>query len=168
MRSNGMIKDGFTLVELVVVILVLAVLAVIATTRFVDLQSDARSAVITSFAASVDVANQHMVILSKLPGYKAVPAREDLTDVDVDGDGLYETRLKCGNLDNTDVVKRLTYSDDQINYKYQGVEHTYFGFAAPNDLIASKCYFKYTQANGKTKSCPPGVEATYEVVTTGC
>ncbi|QIZ78083.1 type II secretion system protein [Ferrimonas lipolytica] len=163
-------KSGFTLIELVMVIVILSILAAIAAPRFINLQNNARDSVLTTFAAAVESANEQMLILSKMSSYraKAVSRRDDLTDVDIDGDGNFNTRLKCGYLDNTDVVKRLDYSDDQLNFEYRGVDYVFFGYAEQNSIEASACYFGYRQANGTTNSCPDGVTPTYLLNTSGC
>ncbi|WP_299791705.1 type II secretion system protein [uncultured Shewanella sp.] len=165
---------GFTLIELVVVIVILGLLAVTASAKFISLSGDARDAVLQQFSASVIEANKQIYILSKLPGYRAKPVsgRGDLTDVDVDGDGVFETRLKCGYLDNTDVAKRLNYSDDRIGFEYEGVDKVYFGFGQ-SDIKSGQCYFMYQQAYGTINpaSCSqddPKAAPVYQIVTDGC
>lgn len=51
---------------------------------------------------------------------QAVVNRDDIIDIDLDGDGTAETRLKWGYLDNTDVEKWIT-SDDKLIIQYQGL-----------------------------------------------
>ncbi|WP_298442950.1 prepilin-type N-terminal cleavage/methylation domain-containing protein [uncultured Ferrimonas sp.] len=163
-------QAGFTLIELVIVIVLLGILAAVAVPKFIDLSADAKGAVLTQFQASVKGANKQMLVLSKMNSYRAqaVSGRDDLTDVDVDGDGTFETRLKCSNLDNTDVAKRLDYSDEQLNFYYEGAANTYFGYETGAAIKASNCYFLYRQANGTTTSCPAGAQASYQLVTSGC
>ncbi|USD37473.1 type II secretion system protein [Ferrimonas sp. SCSIO 43195] len=165
---------GFTLIELTVVLVLLGILAVVAAPRFIGLGADARAGVLTQFGAAVEEANQQMYLLSKLPSYRARPVsgRGDLTDVDVDGDGTFETRLKCGYLDNTDVAKRLDYSDDNLGFEYEGVDKVYFGFGDSN-IKASQCYFMYQQAYGTTNppSCDrddPNAAPNYQLEFSGC
>ncbi len=165
---------GFTLIELVVVIVILGLLAITASSKFISLSGDAKDAVLQQFDASVTEANKQMYILSKLSSYRAQPVsgRGDLTDVDVDGDGVFETRLKCGYLDNTDVAKRLDYSDDRLGFEFEGVDKVYFGFDQ-SDIKSSQCYFMYQQAYGTTNptTCnqdDPKAAPVYEVVIEGC
>lgn len=167
-------NNGFTLIELVVVILLLAVLAVVAAPRLLNISADAKGAVLTQFGSAVKEANHQMFLLSKLESYRtqAVSGRGDLLDVDVDGDGTYETRLKCGYLDNTDVAKRLDYSDESLGFEYEDVDKVYFGFGNSN-IKASQCYFMYQQAYGKTSpnTCnrsDPDATPKYELELSGC
>ncbi|MBW3164530.1 prepilin-type N-terminal cleavage/methylation domain-containing protein [Ferrimonas balearica] len=167
---------GFTLVELVIVLVVLGVLAVVALSRYINLGSDARIAALEQVMASAHAANDMVQLKAKMPSYASRPAedRDDLTDVDLDGDGFFETRLKCGFLDNTDVAKRLTYSDDRIVYNDDDKALVYFGLDTdPDEIEASQCYFVYRQSYGTTNvsQCNPDdedYEPQYRMVTTGC
>lgn len=53
MRESGMLRKGFTLIELVLVILVLGILAVVILPRFADLASDSRRAALDSVAGTM-------------------------------------------------------------------------------------------------------------------
>lgn len=50
-------KQGFTLIELIVVIVILGILAVVAAPKFIDLQSDARISVLQGFKGAIEGAN---------------------------------------------------------------------------------------------------------------
>lgn len=58
-------KNGFTLIELVVVIVLLGFLAVVALPKYLNLQSDARSAVIQNIAGNLKTAIQFVLLKDK-------------------------------------------------------------------------------------------------------
>lgn len=157
--------QGFTLIELVTVVVILALLAAFALPRFVGLSGEARSAVVGQLAVAARSANNLVYARSKMQGFstRVVVGRSDLLDVDLDGDGSFETRLKWGYLDNTDVEKWVE-SGDEILIQYQGIDNTYFGFDRDGNGSPSNdnCYFQYTQA--ADSATPP----TYQQVTSGC
>lgn len=157
-------NQGFTLIELVVVIVVLGILAATALPKFVSLSKDAKIAVLTQVNVSVKTANDFMFLKSNMPSYAAqpVPNRSDLIDVDTNGDGNYDTRLKWHYLDNTDIEERIDLTSDLV-IEYQGIDFTYIGYDADSDnqVRDDNCYFKYTQA---TQTVAP----IYEIIDTDC
>ena len=158
-------SKGFTLIELVIVIVILGILAAIAVPKFVSFSSEARKEVLTQISTSVKIANDFMYIKSQLSSYsaQAVSGREDLVDVDTNGDGVYDTRLKWGYLDNTDIEQRIDISDG-FKSEEEGIDYTYIGYDFDDDdsVKDDNCYFKYTQAASATQ------DPVYEVVDSGC
>lgn len=159
------INNGFTLIELILVIVLLGILAAVAVPKFLSLAKDAKVEVLTQINVSVKAANDFMFLRSKLPSYKPRPVanRNDLIDVDTNGDGNYDTRLKWSFLDNTDIEKWIELSDE-FAIEYQGIHLTFIGYDVDKDnqVRDDNCYFKYTQASSETT--PP----IYEQVDTGC
>lgn len=88
--------QGFTLIELVVVIIVLGILAVIAAPKFIGLSKEAREKSLLQLHASVKAANTLAYSKTQMPSLQsqAVAGRDDIIDIDLNGDGVAETRLK--------------------------------------------------------------------------
>ncbi|KFZ36427.1 PilD processed protein [Shewanella mangrovi] len=159
-------SGGFTLIELVVVIIILGILAVIAAPKFVNMSSDARSMVLRQMQAAVKSANMQVFAKSQMPSFttQAVANRSDLLDVDLDGNGSFETRLKNGYLDNTDVLQRLDIDEDKLAHQEENSDNLYIGYDLNGDSNVNddQCYFLYTQAADSTT--PP----VYSIENSGC
>ncbi|MGS0827960.1 type II secretion system protein [Shewanella sp. 0m-8] len=157
-------KNGFTLIELVVVIIILGILAIVAAPKFIGLSSEARAESINQIEASSKTANQLVYAKSQIPGTATKPhsSRNDIIDIDLDGNGSFETRLLSGYLDNTDLANRLDL-DTVFVIEEQGVNLTYIGYDDDDDGKVSDdlCYFRYQQA---TATSTP----KYETMHDGC
>ena len=156
---------GFTLIELVVVIIVLGILAVIAAPKFIGLSKEARVQTLNQVQAGVKTANMLAYSKTQMPSLlsQAVAGRDDIIDIDLNGDGTPDTRLKWGYLDNTDVEKWIT-SDDKLIIQYQGIDITYIGYDLNNNSLVNddQCYFRYTQASDANTA------PQYDINTQGC
>ena len=156
---------GFTLIELVVVIIVLGILAVIAAPKFIGLSKEARVQTLSQVQTSVKTANMLAYSKTQMPSLlsQAVAGRDDIIDIDLNGDGTPDTRLKWGYLDNTDVENWIT-SDDKLIIQYQGIDITYIGYDLNNNSLVNddQCYFRYTQASDANTA------PQYDINTQGC
>ncbi|GIU42705.1 PilD processed protein [Shewanella sairae] len=139
-------QKGFTLIELVVVIIILGILAVTAAPRFMGLSTEAKTEVIGQIEASAKTANQLVYSKTQMPSLnKQIQGR--ITDIDINGDGEFNTRLIYGYLDNEDLEEWLELDDIFVSEE-QGRGDLYIGYDDNHDGKVSDdlCYFKYTQA----------------------
>lgn len=149
LRSQGR-SGGFTLIELIVVIIIVGILAAIAAPKFINLSADARKATLNQLQGTVKSANLLVQAKAHMPSFitQTVAGRSDIVDVDIDGDGSLDTRLKFGYLDNTDVIKRLDIDEDALRSQEEDQDKLYIGYDlnSNNDVSDDNCYFLYTQA----------------------
>ncbi|MBB1438119.1 prepilin-type N-terminal cleavage/methylation domain-containing protein [Shewanella sp. SG41-4] len=158
-------SKGFTLIELVVVIVILGILALIAAPKFIGLSTEVRQSTLAGLMGSIKTANTLVYARSKMTSLhvQAVINRDDLIDIDIDNDGVFETRLKWGYLDNTDIEKWIIV-DNAFTIQYQGIAVTYIGYDKDDNgqVINDNCYFSYTQA-ANADTAPE-----YKTVVSGC
>ncbi|WP_299568710.1 prepilin-type N-terminal cleavage/methylation domain-containing protein [uncultured Shewanella sp.] len=159
------LNQGFTLIELVVVIIILAILAIVAAPKFITFSTEARVSGLAQLNASAKTANNLVYARSQMSSFstQAVGNRDDLLDIDLEGDGSFNTRLKWGYLDNTDIEDWLIL-DDGFTIEYRGIADTFIGYDLSGDgkVLDDNCYFHYVQASNA--NTPP----EYNNVTTGC
>lgn len=158
-------QSGFTLIELVMMISILGVLAATALPSFIVLSKEARIAAIAQIKIAATIANNFMYLKSQMSSYSTqiVNNRVDLLDVDTNGDGVFDTRLKWNYLDNTDIETRVDLSAD-FSIEYESIHTTYIGYDNNDDgnVQSDNCYFKYTQATDV--HTPP----IYDLISSGC
>ena len=165
LRSQGR-SGGFTLIELIVVIIIIGILAAIASPKFINLSADARQATLNQLQGTVKSTNLLVRAKAQMPNFlvQAVAGRSDIVDVDVDGDGTVDTRLKFGYLDNTDVIQRLDIDQQALQTLEQGQDQLFIGYDLNDDGDVSddNCYFLYTQA------ASDGATPNYAIKDSGC
>lgn len=160
---------GFTLIELIIVIVILGILAVTAAPKFMNMQGDARKAVLNGMSASMKAAANMVYSKAIIAGVEK-KARQVLAIQGVTGDSTdiafgYPTAADTGILEVLDAKTSATGADAEwgrgaLNGNYimwpTGVATT----AAA--AITAACYVQYTPATSAT--VPP----VYTVVSTGC
>ena len=163
-------KNGFTLIELVVVIIILAVLAVIAAPKFLDINSDARQSMLKGAAAelqqAMSFAHQKWAIEGRanearldMPGY--ADNNLDMNDVGyplgIDKSpalsapyNIGRNHKACRELWETLLTSSLTVTENAGS----ATDFDFFArrdtdtFVTPDGQIItalSKCYYIYTQ-----------------------
>jgi MSHA pilin protein MshA len=85
MQINMQKKQGFTLIELVVVIIILGILAVVAAPKFINLQGDARASALSGLKAAIQGANTLVYSKAALAGEEKGDATDGTATVDISG-----------------------------------------------------------------------------------
>ncbi|MGI9919884.1 prepilin-type N-terminal cleavage/methylation domain-containing protein [Vibrio owensii] len=175
MKQN---TKGFTLIELVVVIVILGILAVVAAPKFLNLQHDAREAVIKGLGGSVHNAAEMAF------GKTAVEGMEHEDSYSVEGYGSVQygyPAVQKGGMENFldiesgyhDLTKEWVWGahnhgsvsnpDTWIVTRSEYIDADPDDESAYNKAIEdTQCYVKYTAA------MEPGDEYKVEVFTDGC
>lgn len=140
------INSGFTLIELVIVIIVLGILSATAIPKFINIQSDARSAVLQGMQGAVNDANT--MVFSK----SAINGTEKLEIGIVPTGNIGQLATRFGNI-QANILELPKILNTDLNFNdYSSVDYPDFGDNAPNGVIIYA---------GDIKLTP-------EVVTSGC
>jgi len=151
-------KQGFTLIELIVVIVILGVLAAVAAPRFIDVNSDARIATLESLEGSMRSAANLINLKAQLEN-----KTDCATDPTIEAEGETIT-LRCGypcphpgGIGNAVVVSDdFVWSGGNCGGQLGAVEVRIVNAPDP-----ANCKIRYTSARSTQ---PPGFTST----TTGC
>ncbi|WP_299809878.1 type II secretion system protein [uncultured Shewanella sp.] len=171
-------KNGFTLIELVVVIIILAILSVIAVPRFIELQSDARISSLQGLKGEMHAIMNVLYSKSVLQGLQNKPAedKDDATDdenvIIIDGQKIH---LAYGypaadSKKAWSLLIMATFTDSVFNadepgdwYFHNNGGDNFIRFMTQTKKYSGDlCYLKYTEATSPTT--PP----VFEIVDSGC
>ncbi|MEZ8393697.1 type II secretion system protein [Vibrio cyclitrophicus] len=185
-------KNGFTLMELIIVVVILGVLAVTAAPRFLNIQESAREAVLEGVAGAMEGVITQVTSKAIIVGLNpdaTNPGDQSnyvidfgIGSVEVDWGTLCpESRGESG--DKLNMLDFLTLSDDDSIISDYGNRHTVVGYNQPfsdadlnsnnitDDALPSGCYFIYDSFGGRTSgdTCPvDGCECTVRVMNDEC
>jgi MSHA pilin protein MshA len=170
-------KNGFTLIELVVVIIILGILAVTAAPKFINLQSDARASTLQGIKGAIQGANSLVFSKAAIAGEekKGGAAASDFGKVDIGTGTGKEATTNYGYLISTvgqlknaldiDISDVETVTADWYVEKAtigtEAVEIYQAGSPRVGDT-AIECYVTYTPATSST------VSPEYVVSADGC
>lgn len=150
-------QSGFTLIELVAVIVLLGILAVTALPRFINIQGDARQAVLEGVNSSIRGANTQIYAKSLIAGIEATSGGGGSVgpQVDIDGNGTLveisfgyvETFNLLDVLDiqgNANIIVQDT-GDGNVG-RSETAANIGYDRDADNNLLDDNCYLTYTEA----------------------
>lgn len=173
-----MLKNGFTLIELVVVIIVLAILSVIAVPRFIELQSDARISSLKGLQAEMHSVMSVLYPKSVLQGLQNKPPQDndDVTDdenvIIIDGQKIHlaygypaaDSKKAWSMLIMATFTDSVFNADEPADWYFHnnGGDNFIRFMTQTKKFSGDNCYLKYTQATSPTT--PP----VFEIVDSGC
>ena len=148
---------GFTLIELLIVIVILGILAVTAVPKFMNLQSDARKAVLNGMSASVKAAANMVYSKAIIAGVEK-QATANLTLPDVTGGTTaivfgYPAATNLGILEVLDATTSATGAKADWGRNVDGTSYVFWPTGVATTAaaaITAACYVKYTPATQTT------------------
>lgn len=166
-------KQGFTLVELVIVIVILGILAVTALPKFINISSNANEAVLRAMGGAIMSAANMVYTKAGIQDVRD----EEVGQVDLKGDGItdIETRYgyPSGSRDNgvskamdSSFVSETLWSTDYNRTKFYVSLASFFWtsgeYVNQVPIVATNCYLIYNRA------ATAGEPATIDYFTSGC
>ncbi|EDP59896.1 type II secretion system protein [Vibrio sp. AND4] len=130
--------QGFTLIELVACIVILGVISVVALPRFLNIQKDARIAVLQGARDALATANQQVYTKAVLQSQENVVA-EQLKNIDLNNDGNNDLIGYFGYIKNVVPARELAGFDPQLTinrwYGAQDKDKPYFLISFANQPV---------------------------------
>lgn len=176
MKKTSSRQQGFTLIELVIVIIVLGILSASAIPKFVNLQSDAKKAVLSGLEGAIQDATNMAHYKALISGYSDtvyiidMPVTNNQT-VTIWGGYPHVGRDTGGGIpDEDDIVNILELSGDftVTRARSSGADTATFS-------LADNCFVSYTEAiydnsSGIKSGDSRSVKTSYKIerVDTGC
>lgn len=171
-----MLKNGFTLIELVVTIIILSILGVVAAPRFIDLQSDARVSSLKGLKAEMHGVMSVLYPKSVLQGLESKPkpdknkGEENYIVIDGIKVDLVYGYPAADAANSWSKLIMAKFEDSEFNaerpadwYFHNNGGNNFIRFMTQSKKFAGdNCYLKYTEA--KSPTIPP----VFEIVDYGC
>lgn len=170
-------KNGFTLIELVIVIIILGILSAIAAPKFIGLQSESRIAALKGLKAQMHGAMNVLYSKSVFQGLenKPKPDKDNGEENCIVIDGVkidlvygYPAADAANSWSKLIMAK---FEDSQFNperpadwyFQNNGPSDGFIRFMTPSKKFAGdECYLKYTEAQS------PTVIPVFEIIDSGC
>ena len=152
-------QQGFTLIELVIVIIILGIMAVVALPKFIDIQSDAKTASLKTIKASMQDAVSFTYSKSAIKGNHKLTAGGSVY-VEINGTPVsikYGTPLANYDGDQGSWDDLITLDYDVFSTTIVGGHFVvYYKDSSPPVSLNGKCIVHYKQANNIDN--PPIIE----------
>ncbi|ODM50631.1 type II secretion system protein [Vibrio harveyi] len=148
-------SKGFTLIELVICIVILGIVSVVAFPKFLDIQKDARIAVLHGAREALMTANNQVYAKAVMQSQEQIDGGE-VKNIDLDSDGVKDLIGYYGYIKNVIPAQELAGFDPQLTInRWYGVDdenEPYFliGFANKPVDISHLCYVEvyYPKTSG--------------------